>query len=297
MSTGSSGRISSIALVAAALLAFASMGLLAAIWAAASPILGRLYAGVRIAESAGLWLFTGWGRYFTSVPAEKPFDFLSIYKSSLPFGLASAVGTAAIGWAAYRKVSRRHLRAVLAAPPGGFGTEAIRTALQPAFPHLIPPGRPLARSSRPEPNPFAGLRDLRDGSAVWTAMEVLPWPQAATLALATDALAPIADRTPIESVTRLVWRLVRADHPEPKPSDLTLIKDTLTQVMTELSGRDLRALDAAHACLAAASTMHDALAALTVAARDKRVFPVTAVAWLRFADPLLHERVVSAELD
>ncbi len=133
MSTGSSGRISSIALVAAALLAFASMGLLAAIWAAASPILGRLYAGVRIAESAGLWLFTGWGRYFTSVPAGKPFDFLSIYKSSLPFGLASAVGTAAIGWAAYRKVSRRHIRAVLAAPRAASAPRPSERRCSPLF--------------------------------------------------------------------------------------------------------------------------------------------------------------------
>lgn len=94
-----------------AILGLFMLALLCMLWFVASPLLGRVYLWSRVAETSGLWLFTGWGRYFWSVPKGQPFLFASPFYSSVPFNLFFGLVIALLGVKAYRKVVTRHIDA------------------------------------------------------------------------------------------------------------------------------------------------------------------------------------------
>lgn len=89
-----------------ALLVFAG-GIL---WMVLSNVFGPVYMWLRIVETGGLWLLTRWGEYFWTVPARQHYEFWSLFKSSIPFGVASAVFVALIGFVAYEKVKSSHIK-------------------------------------------------------------------------------------------------------------------------------------------------------------------------------------------
>ncbi|MGN7126805.1 hypothetical protein [Methylorubrum thiocyanatum] len=296
--------------LAAAALTFAAMALMTFVWWTASPIVGRLYAAVRIAESAGLWLFTGWGRYFTTVPAGEPFAFLSIFKSSVPFGVAASFATAAIGILAYRKRSTRHLDVVLGTPKGGFTAATILREMVPVLPHASIQAAPApgAGVSAPNtaptpaaasPNPFGAVRDLRDNVAVSQAQASLSWPEAAALALLLDAIAPVVDRSRPEALLKAAWKAARrvpADRPAPPTAmEQATIQAALTQAMSELTERSVPDLERAHEAVAVAGSTHDVAAALSRIAQSCGRLRVTDFAWLFTVDPLLHTEIVTAQ--
>lgn len=285
-------------------LAFAMMAFLAYLWWTASPVLGRLYAGIRIAESAGLWLLTSWGRYFTSAPPGAPYEFASIFKSSVPFGIAATLLTAAIGFFAYRKRATRHLDVVLAEPAGGFTTESILRDLMPVLPHVVLSTAPAANersagiAARPSPNPFTGLRDLRDTRSVSEAVAHVSWQEAATLALLLDAITPLPDRTRREALLEIAWKAARSDKAERlTPPVVANVQATLTQAVSELGDRDLSLLERAHDILGSVETVHEAIADLASLAQSERRLILPEFAWLRHLDPLLHEMIVAAGPD
>lgn len=290
--------------LACASLAFAMMAFMSYLWWTASPVLGRLYAGIRIAESASLWLFTSWGKYFTSAPSGAPYEFTSIFKSSVPFGIAATLVTAAIGFLAYRKRANQHLDVVLAEPAGGFTTDAILRNLMPVLPHVTVPTATAANegyagtASRPSPNPFTSLRDLRDTRSVSEAVAHLTWQEAATLALLLDAITPLPDRTRRDGLLESAWNAARSDKAERlTPPVVAIIQATLTQAVSELGDRDLSLLERAHDILASAETTHEATAELASLAQSKRTLILPEYAWLRHLDPLLHEMIIAAGPD
>lgn len=290
--------------LACASLAFAMMAFLAYLWWTASPVLGRLYAGIRIAESAGLWLLTSWGRYFTSAPSGAPYEFTSIFKSSVPFGIAATLVTAAIGFLAYRKRANQHLDVVLAEPAGGFTTEAILRDLASVLPHVAVPTGPAANegcagtAARPSPNPFTGLRDLRDTRSVSTAVAHLSWQEAATLALLLDAITPLPNRTRRDALLKIAWKAAKLNKAGSRtPPDVAIIQAALNLAVSELGDRDLSALEQAHQSLAAAETIHEATAELASLAQSERTLILPEFAWLRHLDPLLYELIIATSPD
>lgn len=94
-----------------ALLGLFMLVLLCMLWFVASPLLGRVYLWSRVAETGGLWLLTGWGRYFWSVPKGQAFLFASPFYSSVVFNLFFGLMIALLGIKAYRKVVTRHIDA------------------------------------------------------------------------------------------------------------------------------------------------------------------------------------------
>ncbi len=290
--------------LACASLAFAMMAFLASLWWTASPVLGRLYAGIRIAESAGLWLLTSWGRYFTSTPSGAPYEFTSIFNSSVPFGIAATLVTAAIGFLAYRKRATRHLDVVLAEPASGFTTEAILRDLAPVLPHVAVPTGPAANegcagtAARPSPNPFTGLRDLRDTRSVSEAVAHLSWQEAATLALLLDAITPLPDCTRRDALLEIAWKAAKPNRAGRQTLPVVaIIQTTLTLAVSDLGERNLSALEQAHQILAEAETIHEATAGLASLAQSKRTLILPKFAWLRHFDPLLHEMIVAPGQD
>lgn len=287
--------------LACASLMFAVMAFLAYLWWSASPVLGRLYAGIRVAESAGLWLFTSWGKYFTAAPVGASYHFTSIFKSSVPFGIAATLVTAAIGFLAYRKRASRHLDVVLATPKGGFTSEAILRDMKPVLPHAVLPPLPSATegsagvAARPSANPFASLRDLRDTRSVSEAITHLSWHEAATFALLLDAITPIPDRTRPEALLKSAWKTIRPDksgkRPVPNESAIAAIQATLAQAISDLGGRDLALLEQAHDALTIASTTHEVASALSYLAQSNRTLFLPDYAWLGTLDPLLHRQI------
>ena len=89
------------------------VALLCMLWYVASPVLGRIYLWSRIAETAGLWLFTGWGHYFWAVPKGRAFLFASPFHSSVPFNLFFGFLVALLGLKAYNKITTRHIDAYI----------------------------------------------------------------------------------------------------------------------------------------------------------------------------------------
>ncbi len=280
------------------LLAFAAMALLAFVWSSASPVLGRVYAAIRIAETGGLWLFSGWGQYFTSVPKGEPFSFISIFKSSVPFGVVAGMLIATLGALAYQKRKTSHLDVLMAPPPGGHTPESLIAEMMPVMPHLLPPAPPregdgvIERAPPLSPNPFSALRDLRDGRSVQEAMASLSWPEAAAIALLTDALAPVSDRSRQEALDKEVWKAARAGTPPAR--DDGLAHTALTQAACDLRERDMEALEQAHEALAAPGSTHDAIAALAQLAYSRRKLRLPKFAWLDRLDPHVHARVYTA---
>lgn len=95
---------------------FAIIGIMLSImWFAASPLIGPIYRLFRTVESLGIWAVFpgGWGPYFWSVPHRGGFLFKSIFASSVPFNLFSAIVICIIGWFAYRRVSTNHIDAYI----------------------------------------------------------------------------------------------------------------------------------------------------------------------------------------
>lgn len=85
------------------------VGALAALWFVASPIIGKIYAFIRIFETGGTWLLTGWGRYFWSVPYGKSYAFKSIFLSSVTFNIFFGVLVILIGIIAHYKIKEKHI--------------------------------------------------------------------------------------------------------------------------------------------------------------------------------------------
>lgn len=98
-------------------------GLMAVLWFAASPFIGFIYKLVRTVESLGIWAVIpgGWGRYFWSVRNGSRYSFESIFFSSVPFNIISALMIAALGWVAYRRVTTQHIDShIKSDPPIGY---------------------------------------------------------------------------------------------------------------------------------------------------------------------------------
>ncbi len=87
------------------------VGMLSLLWWVASPMIGKAYAWIRIIETGGAWLFTGWGQYFWRMPFGEKFAFGSIFQSSVTFNVVFAVLVFLLGLIAHHKVSEKHIRA------------------------------------------------------------------------------------------------------------------------------------------------------------------------------------------
>ncbi|MDP4025766.1 hypothetical protein Q8W71_24345 [Methylobacterium sp. NEAU 140] len=283
-------------IVAAAVLAFATLAVLGLFWWSLSPILGRVYAGIRLAETATLWRFTGWGRYFTGMPAGQPFAFVSIYKSSVGFGLAATLITALLGFLAWRKRSREHIEVLITAPAAGFAQEGILCAFDSADRRVRTPVTD-AGAPAPAANPFKALRDLRDIRAVETVEESVLWHLAAALFLTADATAPLADRKARDAVlkaARTAADRLAADPVAELPTELlSTLRGYMLVAITEQAGRDIDALNQIHAVLGRGDGLRDVLAELAALAVSRRVLFFPDYAWLRHVDPNLQSRITS----
>lgn len=94
-----------------AILVSTIIGMLSLLWWVASPMIGKAYAWIRIVETGGAWLFTGWGQYFWRMPFGDKFAFGSIYQSSVTFNVVFAILIFITGLVAHHKVSEKHIRA------------------------------------------------------------------------------------------------------------------------------------------------------------------------------------------
>lgn len=309
--TATAGRIA-----AAGALAFATMAVLALIWWSFSPILGRVYAALRLAETAFLWKFTGWGTYFTTMPAGEAFAFVSIYKSSVPFGVAATLLTMLLGTLAWRKRTHHHMEVLITAPAAGFSQPAILEAFAPpdrlvrrpdtgAIESELPAAEAEAEGEAeaseppvpPVPNVFKDLRDLRNGRAVEAVADSVPWHLAAALALAIDALAPLKDRNGHTTVLKAAWKAADAfaadPAAEPPAAALLALRGHMFLAITDLAGRDVSALDRVHAVLGRAEHLQDAVAELATHALAVGRLRFPDYAWLRHVDPTLQSAVTS----
>ncbi|MFG1270593.1 hypothetical protein V5F40_21825 [Xanthobacter sp. DSM 14520] len=90
------------------------------LWLVLSPILGQVYRISRLVETMGLWSFTGWGRYFASVPRKGGYEFWSLFLSSIPFGMFCSILIGLLGYSAWQKVRAAHIGNFTAhdEPPG-----------------------------------------------------------------------------------------------------------------------------------------------------------------------------------
>lgn len=307
--TATAGRI-----VAAGALAFATMAVLALVWWSFSPILGRVYAGLRLAETAFLWKFTGWGTYFTTMPAGQPFAFVSIYKSSVPFGVAATLLTMLLGILAWRKRTHHHMEVLITAPAAGFSQQAILKAFAPPDRLVRRPDTAATESELPAaeaegeaeaseppippvPNVFKDLRDLRNGRAVEVVADSVPWHLAAALTLTIDALAPLKDRKGHAAVLKAAWKAADAfaadPAAEPPAAAQAALRGYMFVAITDLAGRDVPALDRVHAVLGRAEHLQDAVAELASQALAVGRLRFPDYAWLRHVDPTLQSAVTS----
>lgn len=293
--TGSAGRI-----VGAGVLGIATLAVLGLVWWSLSPILGRVYAGIRLAETVSLWRFTGWGQYFTTMPAGQPFAFVSIYKSSVGFGLVASLLTALLGYLAWRKRSREHIEVIITAPRDGFAHDAIGQKFAPADRLVRLPvaeHEPVNPALLPTANPFAALRDLRDARAVETVVDDIPWHLAAVLFLTVDAAAPLKDRKARDAVLKAARTAADRHAADPEaemPASLvSVLLGHLLAALTDQAGRDMQALDHVHGVLGSTEELADAVAALgaMALAANRLFFPD--YAWLRYVDPNLQSRITS----
>ncbi|WP_066922495.1 hypothetical protein [Methylobacterium sp. CCH5-D2] len=283
-------------IVGAGVLGFATLAMLALVWWSLSPILGRVYAGLRLAETATLWRFTGWGRYFTGMPAGEPFAFVSIYKSSVGFGLAATLFTALLGFLAWRKRSREHIEVLITAPAAGFAQAGILGAFGSAERAIRSPETDPVPAG-PAANPFKGLRDLRDTRAVETVVDDVPWYLAAALFLTTDATAPLKNRKGRDAILKAARRAadrLAVDPASDLPVELlSILRGYMLAAMTDQAGRDMDGLNQVHAVLGSADDMKDAIADLAALALSQKALFFPDYAWLRHIDPGLQSRITS----
>ncbi|ACK86316.1 hypothetical protein [Methylorubrum extorquens] len=295
VATTSPGRI--VALGAVGLAVLAMLGL---VWWTFSPILGQVYAGLRLAETATLWRFTGWGHYFMTMPAGQSFAFVSIYKSSVGFGLAATLLTALLGTLAWHKRSSQHIEVLIAASVNAFSQRSIRAAYAP--PQCLvrsPPAEPEAAGPIVDvvANPFEVLRDLRDARAVEGVAESVPWPVAAALFLTIDAAAPLKDRKAHAAVLKAAWtsadRFAADPAAEPSPVILADLRGLMVMAISDQAGRDIAMLDRIHDLIRGSDTLNDAVTQLaSLALPTERLF-FPDFAWLRHVDPTLQSLVTS----
>ncbi|SFG79000.1 hypothetical protein [Methylobacterium gossipiicola] len=295
ITTVSPGRI-----VALGAIGLATMAMLGLLWWTFSPILGQVYAGMRLAETATLWRFTGWGQYFMTMPAGQPFAFVSIYKSSVGFGLVATGLTALLGCLAWRKRSREHIEVLITAPAPEFSQEVILAKFAPPLCRVRSPSG-ADETDAPAPvavaNPFAGLRDLRDARAVEGVAESVPWQFAAVLFLTIDAAAPLKDRKAHASVLKAAWTASDRFAADPAAPPLTVTQADLRSLMvmaiSDQAGRDIDMLDRVHDLIEGAATLDDAVTQLaSLALPTGRLF-FPDYAWLRHVDPTLQSVVTS----
>lgn len=103
------------------------------LWWLGSPIFGRFYALIRLFETAGLWSFTDWGKYFLENVGNR-LSFFSIYQSSIVFNAVMAFLIIIVGFFAYKKVSTKNLKAqLLHEKPLNYRQVMMRQAFN--FPH------------------------------------------------------------------------------------------------------------------------------------------------------------------
>lgn len=287
-------------IVGAGVLGFATLAMLGLVWWSLSPILGQVYAGIRLAETATLWRFTGWGRYFTGMPAGQPFAFVSIYKSSVGFGLGATLVTALLGFLAWRKRSREHIEVLITAPAAGFAQRDILGAFVPAGRLVRTPvteAEVADPSALPAANPFTALRDLRDTRAVETVADSVPWYLAAALFLTIDAAAPLKDRkgrdTLLKAARTAADRLA-ADPGVVLPADLlSTLRGYMLVAITDQAGRDIDVLNQVHAVLGGEDDLKDVITELAALALSRRALFFPDYAWLRHVDPNLQSRITS----
>lgn len=100
------------------LLVLLAIGALSGVWFLVSPIIGRTYILGRIIETLGLypWLFPKDYAYFSQPlePGER-LNFLSIYFSSIPFGIFCTLMIVMLGWYARDRAKNDHLHAFIKA--------------------------------------------------------------------------------------------------------------------------------------------------------------------------------------
>ena len=107
--------------------------MLSILWWVASPLVGRIYAIIRLIETGGIWSATDWGHYFLN-NVGKRLSFLSIYQSSMAFNIAFAFLIIVIGFFAYKTVSTKNLKSqIYHDKPLGYRQVMERQALN--FPH------------------------------------------------------------------------------------------------------------------------------------------------------------------
>ena len=107
--------------------------MLSILWWVASPVLGRVYAIIRLIETGGIWVVTDWGHYFLNNVGRR-LSFLSIYQSSMSFNVVFAFLIIVIGFFAYKTVSTKNLKSQIShEKPLGYREVMERQAIN--FPH------------------------------------------------------------------------------------------------------------------------------------------------------------------
>ena len=288
-------------IIGGGVIAFATMAVLSLMWWTLSPFLGRVYTGVRLAESLVLWKFTGWGSYFTSVPAGQPFVFLSIYKSSVGFGLVATVLTVLIGFFAWRKRSREHIEVVNTAPSKKYGMAEIGGgAKRWARPSKEAEGEEVGAGAggvASTANPFTQVRDLRDLRALETVADRVPWQLSGALALVMDSCAPLADEKARQAVLAAVSKAsahtVANKGAEPPEAIVTALRSHMVLAIADMRDRDAKSLNGLHKMIIKSKHLPTAIGELAKDAQagDKLRFPD--YAWLRPVDTTLHTAICS----
>lgn len=291
--------VSAARIVGLGIVGFATLAVLSLLWWTFTPVLGRIYAALRLIETATLWRFTGWGRYFTGMPAGEPFAFVSIYQSSVGFGLVASLLTALLGYLAWRKRRRDHIDALIARPPKGFGQSEIRSRFVPADRLVRLPGEDQDTVPKPAPcpNAFAGVRDLLNVPAVETVLDDIPWHLAAALFLTIDALAPVADRKAREAVLKAARAAAdrRAGNSLAGPPETLAraLHGYLLRAVTEQTGRGTAELKQVHDVLENELDLASAVSALAATAMAAQALRFPDYAWLRYVDPVLQSKITT----
>ncbi|KMO22438.1 hypothetical protein [Methylobacterium indicum] len=292
--------ISAGSILTLSFVACATMAVLSLVWWTFTPVLGQVYAALRLLETLTLWRFTGWGRYFTGMPAGQPFAFVSIYQSSAPFGLVAALLTALIGFLAWGKRSRNHIDALITLPRQGFTRKEIGRRFMPAdrlvrLPDQDQDQEPLSSPPAKCPNRFVEVRDLMDARAVETVPDDVPWHLAGALVLTIDALAPLADRKLRERVLNAVRAAAdrHAVNPlcEQPATLLPTLHGALVQAIADQKGRGIAELLQVHAVLETKEYLEEAVSTLASVALTERGLKFPDYAWLRHVDPRLQSEI------
>jgi hypothetical protein len=270
-----------------------ALGTSSVFWSVASPALGPIYDALRTIETGGLWRLTHWSQAFRSVPHGQPHPFLSIYQSSIPFGLFFAVLIATIGALAFEKRRTRHLYARIVPGSGNLSTDDVRRRMGRVFAHLAAPKALPSDEWNDDtsPNPFADLPDLRNPVRVRVAVQTLTLPLARALFLTLTADqpgdTPIADLRPAD-VEAAAWRATRAV-PTTSAKAESDAQAALSTALVTLITRpaETPALAARDEFLRTPGSTADMMTALIAHTRQTTRFPPVCLGWLRWSVPHL----------